>query len=184
MGTAALIIGILALVVAVMSAIYHILAKPKVAVHYSSTRGYKLWIRIQNAPIDNKILSVLGFKRRSANIRNIWIAIKGKNMECDLANMCYGEAVNKNIRELTSGNAKIGGVTLEASPYSAVIDVVGITSIHDGRVFVIDENGKYDQILSTGLFTVHIEFLVDGRGQKEAKDFQVNPSDPFVQWVN
>jgi len=66
---------------------------------------------------------------------------------------------------------------------SANLDVAGIRTRAEGKVFVINELGKYDQVLNVGLYSLALVFMADGVSQEIEKDFRVNQTKPFVEWV-
>ncbi len=183
----ALIVAIIALVVAVMAlptVFQMIWGKPKLKIDYDNMNGYRLWIKLQNVPITNKFLAAMGVNRNSLDIRSIWISIRSKSdNELGPFDVYYGDTTYKDIRKLTLGNARSSHITLLASPLTANIDVAGIRTMAEGKVFVINELGKYDQVLSVGLYTLELAFMVNGVSREIEKDFRVNQTKPFVEWM-
>jgi len=135
--------------------------------------------------ITNKFLTTIGVKRNPIDIRSIWISIRDKNNNDEFGefNVYYGDTTDKDIRKLTLGNARSSHITLLASPMSANLDVAGIRTRAEGKVFVINELGKYDQVLNVGLYSLALVFMADGVSQEIEKDFRVNQTKPFVEWV-
>ena len=165
---------------------YQCLEKSKLKVFFESENtksisGYKLIARIQNMP-NNKFLAYIGVKRKSQDIRNLWISIKDKDGKEMADGIGYGGTVNRNIREIMLGNTQANLYTLSASLSSIIVDIAGIKSKNDGQVFVIDECGKFGKMLKVGLYTLTLELQTNGTPKIYKTEFQVNSNQPFV-WV-
>jgi hypothetical protein len=179
--------GIFVGVFALMATIfYQCLEKSKLKVFFESENtksisGYKLIARIQNMP-NNKFLAYIGVKRKSQDIRNLWISIKDKDGKEMADGIGYGGTVNRNIREIMLGNTQANLYTLSASLSSIIVDIAGIKSKNDGQVFVIDECGKFGKMLKVGLYTLTLELQTNGTPKIYKTEFQVNSNQPFV-WV-
>lgn len=133
--------------------------KPKLKVFYDSSKGYKLWCWIRNMPMNNKILIWMGVERRPQNISST-ITISDENGAI-IARLVYGTTSSKDIRR----------------------GIVEIRSKNDGRVFLKDEHDKFGTMLRVGLYTLVLELWDERKLLEERKHFQVNPNNPFVEWV-
>lgn len=110
-------------------------------------------------PMNNKILIWMGVERRPQNISST-ITISDENGAI-IAHLVYGTTSSKDIRR----------------------GIVEIKSKNDGRVFLKDEHDKFGTMLKVGLYTLVLELWDDRKLLEERKHFQVNPNNPFVEWV-
>jgi hypothetical protein len=163
MGMAALIIGILALVVAVMvPTIFLVWGKPKFRVLYQKQSGYAISCSVQ-AITPSRFLLFIGVDRRIMDI------------------------------DCTTTITNMDGRIIEFYPFATTssdnmrIPVAGIMSKYDGHVFLKDQVGGYGRLLNVGFYTFELE-IWDAKyktlKRKERRRFRVNDCDPFVEWVN
>ncbi len=156
----AFIVAILALGVAIMA--LPLLNKPKWQVKYDSSKGYKLWCWIRNPPITNRVLIWMGYERRQQSI-NSTIFISDSS-GTTIKNLLYPTTSSDDIRR----------------------GIVEIKGSDEGRVFLKDEQDRFDEELGVGLYTMELD-IWEASGRHiltKSKSFQVNPRYPFVEWVS
>jgi hypothetical protein len=158
---AALVISLVALVVAIVTGLIVFFGKPKFEDSYEKTLGYALTCWIKSVP-PSKFLSWIGVYRR---ILDIDCMTTIKDMDGNIvSSFPYLTASSKNMR----------------------IPVVGIKDKDDGRVFLKDQNNRYDKMLNVGSYIFELEIwdAKDGlQKRKRQKYFMVNPNNPFVEWI-
>lgn len=139
-----------------------IYGKPKLDISYDSSKGYKLWCRIRDVPVNNWVLRQMNVKRESLNIRSA-ITIKDSTGTI-VSFLPYVATPSKDIRR----------------------SIVEVQNQKHGLVFVKDQDDKYGNILKPGLYTLELE-LWDDRDSREigeyTKQFRANQAYPFVEWI-
>ena len=164
----AIICGVIGLGVAIMAAanaFQVFFGKQKLDISFTSHKGYKLWCLIRDKRINNKFLIWMDVERRSRDI--IWQTTITDN----------------------SGKMVFNLHSLSISSKHVCVGIVEINSTTNGCVFPNDVHDKFGPMLNVGLHTLKLNIYEDNGGDltdlmEESKQFQVNPSEPFVVWVS
>ena len=162
-----IIVGILAFVGFIVSAptIFQMFGgKPKIRVSFEKTLGYKLTCWIKRVP-PSKFLSRIGVDRRILDI------------DC----------------EATIFDTK--GNIVEYTPYPTASSknlIIHIVEVKDKdrvprQVFIKDQANGYGRMLDTGSYILEL-VIWDAKDsvqiQTHQKHFRVNPTNPFVEWMD
>jgi len=172
-----LIIGILALVVAVMVPVFFMwTAKPKISVLF--TNQYSLNCQITNVPVCNRFIKLLGIERNPVEDLCVSILIKDvKRMNEPTQGIVYGDLVN---RFLTIDDIEAKHIRLPASDYGAFTDVI---IQRDGKAFINDSHNHSQRWIDPGLYLLRLDIFMDGQKIVKAKHFRVNMNKPLFEWV-
>jgi hypothetical protein len=157
----AIVVGVVGIVVGLPPLLRMIYGRPQPKVFFDSSKGYKLWCWIRNIPVKNAFLIWLGVKRRSIEF-DTTITITDKDDDI-VSWLPYARTSSNDMR----------------------IGIVEVKSRNDRRVFLKDEDDKYShKILEVGLYKVVVELHGDERELlKESKQFRVNATYPFAEWI-
>lgn len=181
----ALIIAIIALVVAVMALptlFQMIWGRPKLKPEVRSQSFYGLECRIQNVPINSKLIKFFRVKRDTVQDLSVSISIDNNNGNPDdlLGNQIYCDLQN---RTLHFNDISSSHIRLPSSIYPAFMHIIRAGKISPEniiRTYIIDADGERGAELKEGSYLLHINIRADDEQITMTKNFRVNNHEPWV----
>ena len=180
MDVAALAIGILALVAAIMIPVLFMrAAKPKIDVLFTNHFSLNLNCRIQNVPVGNRLLKLLGIEREPIDDLSICITIRNAAITPRRfgEDLVYGDLEN---RFLTFDDIESKHIRLPSSKLRAFTDAL---IRHDGEAYINDNHNHSQRKLLPGFYLMQLEIYIDGKRIEKTKHFRVNENEPLFEWV-
>jgi hypothetical protein len=174
MVVAALVIGIVALVVSLLTAFRPILGKPEITTSFSvheAENGRVLQGEIYNYPITNKRLRLLGVRRMVAEDIMAHLSIKEHGSD----RVVFPGAVPHIISY--TGSADAQRISLAPSPFPARFGIV-VAAYAERSVKVYEE----DTTLPVGVYCACVHITVEGESVEAQRDFVVTDKHPFTYW--
>jgi hypothetical protein len=173
---AAIIIGVIALVIAVPSAFQMIWGKPKITFDFRETDtelNRTLVCDIWNEPITDNILKILGVYRRSVVITADFQIYKAGT------SIPLFEQITPEI--ITYNGTKGYRIVLDTSITPVSIQVA-YTNKQDGKVF--QHNIDTSNIIPLGQYDISINVSTDIKIFPQVKRFIVFDRYPYISWLN